>query len=97
MKFPLRLYRVAGSSMLPNYRAGDVVLGWRWSSPRVGQTVIARIAERPVIKRVKKLEAGLVWVEGDNQAASTDSRHYGDVARDQIEAVIWGRISRTMI
>lgn len=90
---PFGLYLVAGDSMLPTYRAGDLLLGGRWLRPRPGRTVVV-IRDRPIIKRVVRREAGGYWVEGDNASASTDSRSFGLVPANAIEAVIIARLAR---
>jgi phage repressor protein C with HTH and peptisase S24 domain len=77
--------------MLPVYRAGDTLLGWRWFRPRAGQVVVAR-HDRLLIKRIRRLEGRQVWVEGDNAAASTDSRQFGPVDQASLEAVIIRRL-----
>lgn len=86
--WPLGLYRVTGESMQPTYSPGDTLLGWRWFKPRPGQVVVAYHEGRPLIKRVKRAANNHVWLEGDNAAASTDSRQFGAVSIAQIEAVI---------
>ena len=88
MKFPLGLYRVSGQSMTPTYQPGDLLLGWRWFKPHLDQVVVVQTRERTIIKRIKRLDAKTVWLEGDNAAASTDSRSFGSVALQQIQAVI---------
>jgi signal peptidase I len=47
--------------------------------PRLGDVVVVRLPGRPLsVKRVVRLEDdGDVWVEGDNQFGSTDSRDLG--------------------
>jgi nickel-type superoxide dismutase maturation protease len=57
---------------------------------RVGDVVVARRPDRPefeIIKRIQSIDAdGSVVLIGDNPGASTDSRQFGAVARDQIVA-----------
>ena len=89
--WPLGLYRVAGESMVPTYRPGATLVGWRWLRPRAGRVVVAW-RERPLIKRVKRVAGDAVWLEGDNPAHSTDSRQFGPVQRTDIEAIIVGRL-----
>jgi phage repressor protein C with HTH and peptisase S24 domain len=90
--WPLGLYRVAGESMLPAYQPGNLLLGWRWFRPRAGQVVIARRAGRPLLKRIIRLQDNTVWLEGDNPAHSTDSRHFGPLSRSTLEARILIRL-----
>lgn len=94
IRWPLALYRVEGDSMLPTYRPGDVLLGLRWARPRVGRVIVAWLEDRPIIKRVTRIEPAGVWLEGDNVAASVDSRRYGHFAADTFEAVIVVRLAR---
>jgi nickel-type superoxide dismutase maturation protease len=57
---------------------------------RVGDVVVARRPDRlelEIIKRIAAIEAdGAFFLAGDNPAASTDSRQFGAVAREQIVA-----------
>jgi type IV secretory pathway protease TraF len=66
--------------MLPTYRSGDTLLGLRWFRPRPG--------------RIVRLTRDEVWVEGDNPGFSTDSRHFGPVARTALEAVIVAKLGK---
>ena len=84
--WPVGFYRVSGESMLPTYRDGDLLLGWRWFVPKPGQVVVAHTPERYIIKRVKKVEGVEVWLEGDNTMVSTDSRSYGPFNLKMLEA-----------
>ncbi len=65
--------------MLPTLRPGDCLLV-RPGGVRVGDVVVARFVARPdllVVKRAVRRVGGLWDVEGDNPAASDDSRRYG--------------------
>jgi phage repressor protein C with HTH and peptisase S24 domain len=86
--WPLGLYRVAGESMLPTYRPGRILVGLRWFAPRAGQVVVAHVSQLVVVKRIVRVEAAGVWLEGDNSVLSNDSRHYGLVPHAQLEARI---------
>ncbi len=91
--WPLGLYRVAGDSMLPSYRPGDLLLGLRWfRRPRPGQAVVATHAGRPLIKRLAAVTAGQATLLGDNAARSSDSRQFGPVPLADIEAVIIAKL-----
>lgn len=90
--WPLRLYRVAGESMLPAYAPGDTLVGWCWFTPRVGRVVVARHGGRPLIKRITAISEQGVWLEGDNPGHSTDSRHFGPLNRAHLEAHIIARL-----
>jgi nickel-type superoxide dismutase maturation protease len=93
---PLGLVDVAGPSMSPTLRHGDVVLV-RWGAPvRGGDVVVVR---RPgpgalvLVKRVVRRVHGGWWVEGDSPAASTDSRHFGPVPDEGVLARVLVRLA----
>ena len=93
---PLGRLQVAGDSMVPTLLSGDRVLVWRGVGPlkppiRVGDLVAVvdpRDPGRVMVKRVTGRVGTEVTVQGDNQAASTDSRHFGPVSA----AAIRGRV-----
>jgi len=82
--------------MVPTLLPGDRVLVWRGIGPlrppiRVGDLVALgdpRAPDRLMVKRVAGVAGTEVFVGGDNQAASTDSRHFGPVSA----AAIGGRV-----
>jgi nickel-type superoxide dismutase maturation protease len=78
--------------MVPTLLPGDRVLVWRGLGPlrppiRVGDLVAVvdpRRADRLMVKRVVERAGPDVFVRGDNDAASTDSRHFGPVSAGAI-------------
>ena len=71
---------VQGPSMLPTLSPGDCLLVRPGARVRPGQVVVARFASRPgllVVKRAVRPVGDRWWVEGDNAAATDDSRRYG--------------------
>lgn len=89
--FPLALYRVAGQSMRPALTEGQLLVAWRWARPKAGRVVVANWG-RPLVKRVSQMDGRGAWLLGDNTAASIDSRQFGYVQVQNIEAVvIWPR------
>lgn len=92
LKLPwLKLYRVAGESMRPVLKPGNLLLGSGLIKPKSGH--VAVVKRKPLsIKRIKKINSRGVWLEGDNAAASTDSRSYGYVGKRDIEAVIFMKL-----
>jgi nickel-type superoxide dismutase maturation protease len=91
----LTRYEVAGESMLPALQPGDWLIADRKRRPRPGDIVLARDPREPsrtVAKRLLRFEPdGSAWLEGDNAAASTDSRHFGPVPVATVEAVVVAR------
>ena len=76
----MRAVLVQGPSMLPTLRPGDCLLVRPGDRVRAGQVVVARFPARPgllVVKRAVRPVGDRWWVEGDNAAATDDSRTYG--------------------
>jgi len=77
--------RVAGASMQPTLADGDRLLCRDVSGRRpvrAGDVVVARRPDRPallLVKRAVRREGEGWWLEGDNPAASDDSRVFGPV------------------
>lgn len=89
--------RVMGESMLPSFRPGQVVLALPRRRVKVGDVVIVRHDNLEKIKRVAQLDGNRLFVVGDNEAASTDSRSFGwlDLEQALIGKVVWPRQAAT--
>jgi type IV secretory pathway protease TraF len=74
--------------MRPALAPGKVVVGWRFKRPRVGDIVVAYHNSREIIKRVADISDSKYFLLGDNPEASTDSRAFGWLAKNQIKAVV---------
>lgn len=98
MNWPLMVRRVQGHSMVPVLPPGTVVYGWRWFNRLKPENVVIFIRDRrETVKRIDHLDNDGVFVLGDHPETSTDSRHYGTVPRDAVEAiVIWPRTHKVM-
>lgn len=84
--------RVVGDSMYPTLVEGQIVWCHEIRQFKVGQIVVAFIDGREVIKRIASLENGRVFLVGDKEDKSTDSRQYGSVTDTKIEGtVFWPR------
>src|SRR5438309_10077625 len=103
VRFPLGRVLVEGPSMVPALRHGDQVVVWwaRRPRPTSGAVVLVELpGERGLgIKRLRRVEpSGQLWVEGDNPAGSTDSRHFGAVPghalRGRVVLRLWPRPGR---
>lgn len=84
---PLGRLQVTGESMVPALAPGDRVIvlrglvRWR-PALRVGDLVALadpRAPSRTIVKRVAGFDGSRVIVRGDNEPASTDSRHFGSL------------------
>lgn len=92
----LRLLKIRGHSMYPDFRQGDFVLVARFPFPsgkiRVGDVVVLRQpGVGQLIKRVHRvLDAGRAYAVRGTQIDSTDSRSFGPVPSEGILGrVIW--------
>ena len=82
--------------MEPTFKAGQIVLASGLAKPREGDVVIVQHDGLEKIKRLRRIDNGIVYVVGDNAAASTDSRTFGSLPKAAIIAtVLWPR-RRTM-
>ena len=85
--------------MAPTLAPGDWAMAVPLRSPRVGDVVIVEHPGRPgyeMVKRVRAAPGDRVgerllgpdewWVEGDFAVASTDSRRFGPVNREELKA-----------
>ena len=84
MLLPWWRVEVRGLSMVPTLGPGDWLLVRRNVTPRPGAVVVVRQGGRLAIKRAIRVDDEGVWVEGDNAAASDDSRTYGPVAPQDV-------------
>ncbi len=88
-RLPFIVRRVSGRSMEPTFRPGKLVLIWQWSTkPAVGRIIVIKHDGLEKIKRVQQVKPSQIFVVGDNQDHSTDSRQFGWL--DQ--ACITGRV-----
>ena len=79
-----RRVAVAGASMEPGLLEGDHLLVWRTRRVAPGQVVAVEREGRLIVKRVVAIGPEGVTVLGDNPGQSTDSRHFGPVAKADV-------------
>lgn len=88
--FRLTRYEIAEESMLPVLAPGDRVLGEkRPRSPKVGEVVTLDHPDRPgftLVKRVAAVDGNRLTVLGDRPEASVDSRLFGPIPADSVQA-----------
>jgi phage repressor protein C with HTH and peptisase S24 domain len=89
----LYIRRVMGTSMLPTYEEGQVIIALKtFNNLRVHDIVIISHGGLEKIKRVSELSGNMIYVRGDNPKHSTDSRHFGWLEKHQVKGkVIWPR------
>jgi phage repressor protein C with HTH and peptisase S24 domain len=86
--------RVTGNSMVPSLSAGRLVYATNfYIMLSRGDVVIIWHQGLEKIKRIQAIDGNKLYVVGDNQLASTDSRAFGWLDRKTVCAkVIWPRI-----
>ena len=71
--------------MSPTLNPGQDVLSINWFvNPKIGDIVVIKKSGIEVVKRIEKVDGKKVFVVGDNNDESTDSRDFGPVNMDQI-------------
>lgn len=79
--------------MLPTLMPGQLVVGRRTDALRPGDVVIVSHNGLEKIKRIERTQGDLLYLLGDNPAASTDSRSFGWVQASAIVAkVVWPKL-----
>ena len=90
MRLPWLRVAVHGLSMVPTLAPGEWLLVRRDAAVREGAVVVVRLAGRLMVKRVTRVGDDGVWVQGDNDAVTDDSRTYGAVpCADVVGEVRW--------
>jgi len=74
--------------MIPTYKNGTGVICYKWAylkgKPKKKEIVVAKVGGKNLIKRVTNVDGDKVFLVGDNQNQSTDSRAFGWVNSWQI-------------
>lgn len=84
--------------MKPYVREGDFVFARKifpWEEYVIGDVVIAqdpRNHDNLLLKRISSCNNGRYIIEGDNAVASTDSRTFGEVPKDNILGKVFWKI-----
>lgn len=85
-----------GKSMLPTLRPGRVVIAVQSYSLRPGDVVIVKHEGLEKIKRLTNVQNDQFYVLGDNEAYSTDSRHFGWLSRAALLGkIVWPRTRKS--
>lgn len=79
--------------MLPTLKPGQDVLTsnwWKLVGIKVGDIVVVKVDGKEMVKRIQTIVNRNIFVVGDNEKESTDSRKFGSIKKDQIIGkVIW--------
>ena len=87
-----RMAVVSGLSMIPTLAPGERVLV-RLDGPIVlGDIVVFNREQQFDIKRILRIEADGIFVQGDNDVVSTDSRTYGLIPHENVIGVATYRL-----
>lgn len=85
---PIQRFTIYGNSMLPTLKPGQDILCFNWaylfSKPKKGDIVVVKVNGRDIIKRIQKYDDRRIFVTGDNQKKSTDSRNFGPIDKSEI-------------
>jgi phage repressor protein C with HTH and peptisase S24 domain len=85
--------QVQGDSMALTLHEGQLVIGRQTRELKSGDVVIVSHDGLEKIKRIEKQQGDLIYLLGDNAAASTDSRSFGWVQAKHIVAkVVWPKL-----
>lgn len=88
--------RVAGDSMLPTLKSGDIVVVDTRATVSVGDVVAADHPYKRSVKLIKRVESinsdGRYVLAGDNPDESSDSRNFGSIAERDIAGKVVCRI-----
>lgn len=79
--------------MLPIFKPGHILLAVHDEhAPKEGDAVLVKHGGLEKVKRLKQIKDNRIFVEGDNQERSTDSRSFGWLHHSVIEGrVVWPR------
>ena len=87
-----RMAVVSGLSMIPTLAPGERLLV-RLDGPIVlGDIVVFNREQQFDIKRILRIEADGIFVQGDNDVVSTDSRTYGLIPHENVIGVATYRL-----
>ena len=87
-----RMAVVSGLSMIPTLAPGERLLVRQDGPLVIGDLVVFEHNDQFDVKRVQRIEPEGLFVQGDNELASTDSRSYGLIPFDDVLGTITYRL-----
>jgi SOS-response transcriptional repressor LexA len=79
--------------MAPTLKDGQLVVGRQTRELKSGDVVIVSHEGLEKIKRIEQQQGDLIYLLGDNAAASTDSRDFGWLpAKSIVAKVVWPKL-----
>ena len=91
------LRRVEGDSMHPSLKQGQLALFSHSRDYKVGDVVMVYYDGREIVKRIDKYENGSVYLVGDNNEHSTDSRDYGWLVDRHVRGkLLWPKVKKKL-
>lgn len=87
------LRQVVGNSMYPTLKEGKLLIFTKKFKLKPGNVVVAKYNNKEIVKRIKFIDHNGIYIVGDNQEYSTDSRTLGKFKYDQvIGKLIWPKL-----
>lgn len=82
-------FKISGHSMEPKLKNGSIVLVssifYLLRKPKVNDVIAFKNFDGKIlIKRIKNIEKGNFFMEGDNKKDSLDSKSFGAISKDMI-------------
>ncbi len=87
-----RMALVSGLSMIPTLAPGERLLVRTDGPIVIGDIAVFRRGDQFEVKRITRIEADGIFVQGDNDLVSTDSRTYGIVPHEDVIGVVSYRL-----
>jgi phage repressor protein C with HTH and peptisase S24 domain len=83
---------VSGLSMIPTLAPGERLLVRTDGPIVIGDIAVFRRGDQFEVKRITRIEADGIFVQGDNDLVSTDSRTYGVIPHEEVIGVATYRL-----
>lgn len=70
------IFKISGHSMLPTLKPNDrvIISSFFFSHPKVNDIIVFKLKNKPLVKRIKKIENNKIFIDGDNKEDSLKVR-----------------------